>query len=128
LGVDAKSNHAGGEGCGVSYEAVGMAMDQLASVAHAAGFAMADAENDVGARLDAGAPADVYDAMNQDDVKLASTLGSQFSGPAPKVVLGDTFTRWQGTSRPLPVADVQASRTGGIFGWLPGFSWRADGR
>jgi hypothetical protein len=122
-------------------------MDSLANAARAAGFAMAAAEDDaVGQPLRAsegstGRGTDIYDAMlslsGGDD--LTSAVTSQFAGPRPKVLLGDTFSRsqgtssrWQGTSKPVALADLRSmpgvSRTGGIFDWLPSFSWRPDGR
>jgi hypothetical protein len=106
-----------------------MATNSLASVAHAAGFAMAAVEDGVAEQLVAGPAADIYDNLSQEQVKVTSELGSQFAGVGPKVVLGDTFGRWQGTSRPLSISDLQQARSGNsLFGWLPGFSWRADGR
>jgi hypothetical protein len=106
-----------------------MATNSLASAAHAAGFAMAAAEDDVlGQQLNSPA-AEIYDHLSEEELKLTSELGSQFAGASPKVVLGDTFGCWQGSARPLALADVQQARNGsGLLGWLPGFSWRADGR
>jgi hypothetical protein len=106
-----------------------MATNSLASAAHAAGFAMAAVEDDVVEQRWSGPAADIYDQLSQEELKLTSELGSQFAGASPKVVLGDTFGRWQGSSRPLALADVQQARSGNsLFGWLPSFSWRADGR
>jgi hypothetical protein len=85
-----------------------MAMDSLASAAHAAGFAMALVEDGA---VNAAGPATEHKAV----------------ASAP-VVLMEATARWQGTSQPVPQSDGQAASSGSIFGWMPSFSWRADGR
>jgi hypothetical protein len=86
-----------------------MAMDSLASVAHAAGFAM----------------------VPEDDVP-----GSEFKSVIPKAAVGPAFVsykttadaaRWQGSTQPVTDASTAAANNG-IFDWMPSFSWRADGR
>jgi hypothetical protein len=86
-----------------------MAMDSLASAAHAAGFAMV--------------PED--DVPSVDYKSVAHKAAAERT--ARTVVLSDNSARWQGSSQPL--ADVnEATRSSGIFDWMPSFSWRADGR
>jgi hypothetical protein len=82
-----------------------MAMDSLASVAHAAGFAM----------------------VPEDDVPSIDYKSMTHKVGASTVVLTDNSARWQGSSEPLGEVDG-ASRSNGIFDWMPSFSWRADGR
>jgi hypothetical protein len=78
-----------------------MAMDSLASAAHAAGFAM----------------------VPEDD-----TAATEHKAVAQAVVFSDTSARWQASSHPLPLTNEQTERSSGIFDWMPSFSWRADGR
>jgi hypothetical protein len=86
-----------------------MAMDSLASAAHAAGFAMV-AEDDTVA---SGSHADKHKV---DDRSLAG-----------KVVFAEVAGRWEG--RTDPIAEVVQRRAhNGIFDWMPSFSWRADGK
>jgi hypothetical protein len=109
-------------------------MVSLANAARAAGFAMAAGDDDAEARArqsddDAStAGNDIYDALSAIDVSVTTAANSQFGGPGPKVVLADTFSRWQGTSKPVALADMQSARSGSMFGWLPSFNWRLDGR
>jgi hypothetical protein len=85
-----------------------MAMDYLASAAHAAGFAMAPVDD--GAPEQAGAAADYKDM------------------PSKSVMLTDATARWQGSSQPASHSAGQAASAGSIFNWMPSFSWRADSR
>ena len=85
-----------------------MAMDSLASAAHAAGFAMALVED--GAREHAGAATE------------------QKTAASATVALTDTAARWQGSSHPASPLAERAAASGSIFDWMPSFSWRADGR
>ena len=78
-----------------------MAIDSLASVAHAAGFAM----------------------VPEDDVVTAEHK----AGTEPTTVFTDGSGRWQGTTQPIHVTE-QSARSGSIFDWVPNFNWRADGR
>jgi hypothetical protein len=88
-----------------------MAMDSLASVAHAAGFAMV--------------PEDDVPSVNYPSVEYKVMMHKAAAGRA--VVLSENTERWQGSSQPL--ADVnEVTRSNGIFDWMPSFSWRADGR
>jgi hypothetical protein len=86
-----------------------MAMNSLASAAHAAGFAMVP-EDDV---------ADVSHKAADDKFDDQSVVGT--------LVFADGSARWQGQSQPAAEVSPQRSRNG-IFDWMPSFSWRADGR
>jgi hypothetical protein len=88
-----------------------MAMDSLASAAHAAGFAMV--------------PEDDVASVDYKSVTHKASVHATAAGRT--VVLSDNTARWQGSSQPL--ADVNdGTRSNGIFDWMPNFSWRADGR
>jgi hypothetical protein len=83
-----------------------MAMDSLASVAHAAGFAMV--------------PEDDMPSVEQKSLtpRIAESR---------TVVFSENSARWQGSSQPLAEPN-DVARNNGIFDWMPSFSWRADGR
>jgi hypothetical protein len=78
-----------------------MALDSLASVAHAAGFAMV--------------PEDDAAAAEQNEQAEPVALHLEGSG------------RWQGSTQPI-IASGQAGSQGGMFDWIPSLSWRSDGR
>jgi hypothetical protein len=84
-----------------------MAMDSLASAAHAAGFAM----------------------VPEDEIAAITTAGFTHKIVADRSISrsldADTSARWQGSAK--PVTEV-ADRATTIFDWMPSFSWRADGR
>ncbi len=83
-----------------------MAMDSLASVAHAAGFAMV--------------PED--DVLSVEQKSLTPRIAESRT-----VVLSENSARWQGSAQ--PVGEINdAARSNGIFDWMPSFNWRADGR
>jgi hypothetical protein len=81
-----------------------MSIENLVSAARAAGFSMA-LEND-------SAP----------DAIVRSADDSSFDGnhlsAAPKAE--PLFERWQGSTQP-----AEATRSGSVLDWLPGFSWKA---
>jgi hypothetical protein len=85
-----------------------MAMDALASVAHAAGFAM----------------------VPEDDVTAAKPHGFTHKIASDRSVSRSSentvrSARWQGSAQPVGETSQHNSS---IFDWMPSFSWRADGR
>lgn len=79
-----------------------MAINSLASVAHAAGFAM----------------------VPEDD---AAVVAKHNADAVSATLVFDGAARWQGSTQPM-LTNEQTVRPGSIFDWVPNFSWRADGR
>jgi hypothetical protein len=94
-----------------------MAMDSLASAAHAAGFAMVPEDDMPG-----------VSGAERAEHKVSADRSLGLSSVNRTVVLAETSARWQGKAQPLTEINLQNTRSSGIFDWMPSFNWRADGR